>query len=45
MLPSARVTLGLIVGGAAAGAIVGAHVPRRTPVFYELSEVLAMRIP
>ncbi len=42
--PSAHVALGLVVGGAAAGAVVGAHVPRRTPVFYELSEVLAMRV-
>lgn len=44
MLPSARVVLGLTLGGAVVGAIIGAHVPRRTPVFYELSEVLAMRI-
>lgn len=43
LLPSARAVLGLLAGGTAAGAIAGAHLPRRTPVFYELSEVLARR--
>ena len=42
--PGAHGALGLVAGSAGLGALVGAHVPRRTPVFYELSEVLAMRV-
>lgn len=40
---NARVALAFMSVGAAGGAAIGAQIPRRTPIYYELSELLAVR--